>query len=279
MLHFDRVILFGICAALLGGCSANAFTRAEAKVSRTGQIMDGAPIVISHRGVPPQAADHSFEGYDLAIEQGTCWLELDINTTCDGYLLVSHDTALDLDGEMAQEIRDLALEEIKAYTRPCGEPFYELEEVFARYGGQVRYLLDLKDLGEGNIGVGRLLYLLDQYGLCEQVMVEAFSQDLLGAVYSENQKIPLILLFAADTTLAAMEEALTSVPYTTGVGVEYSALTQEVEHALHQMKQKIFVFFQEETLYQFCSIQNFEVNGIITDYTERSFSILALFHS
>lgn len=48
--------------------------------------------VTAHRGFPEAYPENTFEGYQAAMALGADWIELDIFTTLDGQIVVSHDT-------------------------------------------------------------------------------------------------------------------------------------------------------------------------------------------
>lgn len=262
------LIVFWGMLVTLSGCS-RAATFHGAALSRSAAVVY-APMVISHRGVPTEAEEHTFTGYDLAISQGSNWLELDINTTKDGYLLVCHDPIVPGGVGTDAWVAKLALEEIKDLQRPCQEPFYELEEVFVRYGGGVNYLLDLKELDTYDIGAQRLVGLIEQYQLSGKVIIESFSQQLLDQVYQQGPNLPLVLLFGRGSSFAAVEQALALSSHLSGVGLEYASVSPGLVHMLHQQGKGVLAYFaQEEKPFQVLRLRSYGVDGIITDYTER----------
>jgi glycerophosphoryl diester phosphodiesterase len=56
--------------------------------------LDGAPLVIGHRGAPGHLPDHTLEGYALAIELGADFVEPDLVSTLDGVLIARHEPNL-----------------------------------------------------------------------------------------------------------------------------------------------------------------------------------------
>ncbi|TMW68229.1 hypothetical protein Poli38472_007901 [Pythium oligandrum] len=49
------------------------------------------PLVVGHRGAPGYLPDHTIEGYTLAIETGVDYIEPDLVSTKDGFLVVRHE--------------------------------------------------------------------------------------------------------------------------------------------------------------------------------------------
>ncbi|TMW62392.1 hypothetical protein Poli38472_009885 [Pythium oligandrum] len=49
------------------------------------------PLVVGHRGAPGYLPDHTIDGYTLAIETGVDYIEPDLVSTKDGFLVVRHE--------------------------------------------------------------------------------------------------------------------------------------------------------------------------------------------
>jgi len=87
----DRRVLAGlliataaIAATAISGCSPN-----------TQAAKPSTPfLVIAHRGASAQRPEHTLAAYQLAIEQGADFIELDLVPTADGALIARHENAL-----------------------------------------------------------------------------------------------------------------------------------------------------------------------------------------
>ncbi|MEB3342728.1 esterase-like activity of phytase family protein [Okeania sp.] len=53
------------------------------------------PLVVGHRGASGELPEHTLEAYQLAIEQGADFIEPDLVTTSDGFLIARHEPLLD----------------------------------------------------------------------------------------------------------------------------------------------------------------------------------------
>ena len=70
------------------------------------------PLVIAHRGASGERPEHTLVAYQLAIEQGADFIEVDLVPTRDGVLIARHENALAL----------VALQPDGSITRVHGEP-------------------------------------------------------------------------------------------------------------------------------------------------------------
>ncbi len=88
--RMDARPLFVVAIALLCGCSAD--------MSRH----DAVPLIIAHRGASGYLPEHTLEAYRLGIEQGADFIEPDLVSTRDGFLVARHEPNITLTTDVAQ---------------------------------------------------------------------------------------------------------------------------------------------------------------------------------
>ena len=148
--------------------------------------------VISHRGYPSKAEEHSFEGYDLALDAGTMYIEQDIVTSADGTLYVSHDdTAARLTGNSGR-FADMTDAEIDELTTYAGNKILKLSDVFDRYGKTVGYVIELRDSKDATVSAFEQL--MDKYNMADNVILQSFEADVLETMEDKYPDMPKMLL-------------------------------------------------------------------------------------
>ena len=70
-----------------------------------GERNETAPLVIGHRGTAGYLPDHTLEGYALAIALGADYIEPDLVSTKDGYLIARHEPMLGGTTDVAAKFR------------------------------------------------------------------------------------------------------------------------------------------------------------------------------
>ena len=119
--------------------------------------MSGAPragsraAVIAHRGASADRPENTLAAFDEALRQGADGIELDLQLTRDGAVVVFHDFTLDKLGDARRGIPAVTLEELHrldagAWFSPryAGERVPTLADLLARVGAPTRLLLELK---------------------------------------------------------------------------------------------------------------------------------------
>jgi glycerophosphoryl diester phosphodiesterase len=132
--------------------------------------------VTAHRGLSLQAPENSMAAFRAAAEAGASYVELDVQRTRDGALVVIHDGDLMRVAGDPRKVRDLTLAEIQSLdigTRRgpqyAGERVPTLAEVIDYARGRIRINVELK-------------YNVPDRGLAPAVVALLREQDFLGQV-------------------------------------------------------------------------------------------------
>jgi glycerophosphoryl diester phosphodiesterase len=205
----------------------------------------GRPLNIAHRGASAYAPENTFAAFDLAIDLGADSLELDVHMTSDGELIVIHDDVL------ARTVRpepdantDLVCETdwssisvldagswfndfLPAYSRPefDGLRVPLLKDLFARYGNEIHYFLELKHPRWITEMEKKLLDLMNRFDLFKRrdgracVYVEAFNQKSLQKIHDMDPRVSVVQLFGAYATSEAIRAYVSALPsYSVAIG-------------------------------------------------------------
>jgi glycerophosphoryl diester phosphodiesterase len=233
-----------------------------------GSTTDSTVLNIGHRGASGYAPEHTIPSYDLALEQGADYIEIDLQMTADRVLVAMHDETLDRTATAPEGVpeenctglvSDKTLEQIK--TCDVGSWFNEtypeyandeyvglqiptLEEIFQRYGTSVNYYIETKNPEAVPCGCmeEKLLALMEEYDLLKpaaedwQVLIQSFSADSLQEIHAREPSLPLIQLYSDTETSESIQASLAEVStYAVGIGpskTDVDAGLVEAAHAL-----------------------------------------------
>lgn len=98
--------------------------------------MTGRPYVVAHRGVSSSFPENTLVAIQAAIDLGVDWIEIDVVTTADGVVILSHDSAADRCTSGTGLFKTMMLEQVKTLdagswfdARFSGERIPTLDEV------------------------------------------------------------------------------------------------------------------------------------------------------
>lgn len=111
--------------------------------------------IVAHRGSSADRPENTLASTRRAIDVGATAVEVDVRTTKDGVLVLSHDATLDRMTNGSGPIHDKTLAEIRQLDagrkfdpKFAGERVPTLAEVLALCQGKIDVLLDLKESGD-----------------------------------------------------------------------------------------------------------------------------------
>ena len=224
--------------------------------AQTESTLEGPVLNIGHRGASAYAPEHTFAAYDLALEQGADYIEIDLQMTADGVLVALHDKTLNRtadapEGVPEQYCRGLVskktLEQIKmcdvgSWFSPeyAGEQIPTLEEIFLKYGTSVNYYIETKNPDAAPGMEEELLRLMGEYSLIEpaaenwQVLIQSFSAESLMKIHELEPSLPLIQLYWAGSSKAIQGDLDAASAYAVGIGPYKKDVDAALVEAAHE---------------------------------------------
>ena len=158
-------------------------------------LEDRARIVVSgHRGAAALHPENTLLSFEHAIEMGVDSLELDLNMTADGEIVVIHDTTVDRTTDGVGAVRGFTLEQIKAFDASCkfrgtygGDALripslIEFCELMSRYP-HVYLNVEIKDYAHET--VDKAVAILSEYGIIDRCVFTCFESGVIHYMYDE----------------------------------------------------------------------------------------------
>lgn len=152
-------------------------------------------LCIAHRGASSYAPENTLAAFDLALDLGCQHLELDVQSSRDGYLVVIHDATLDRTTNGHGNVEQSTLAELRsldagswfgaAYT---GERIPTLPEVLQRYRGRAHLHTEIK--GRTPHLARRTIDLVRHFDMATQVTVTSFHIASLQEVRADAPDLP-----------------------------------------------------------------------------------------
>ncbi|HZK63485.1 MAG TPA: glycerophosphodiester phosphodiesterase family protein [Puia sp.] len=150
-------------------------------------------VVIAHRGNHVHVPENTVASVKEAIKSGADYVEIDLRTTRDGYLVLSHDASVDRMTNGRGNVKDLTLEEIKklAITGHSRDHktyrIPEFKEILKACRKRINIYLDFKDADPGET------YLqLKAAGMEKQVVVYLNKAEQYGQWKKVASAMPLM---------------------------------------------------------------------------------------
>lgn len=132
--------------------------------------------IIAHRGAAGRAPENTIAAVRAAVEDGADWVEIDVQESLDGEIVVVHDSDLMKLAKVNRKIWDMTLVELKQIDIGSwfGEEFSSeriptLREVLEEVRGRAFLLIELKYYGHDQQLEQRVVDAVEQAGMVEEV--------------------------------------------------------------------------------------------------------------
>ena len=259
-------------------------------------LADGPVLNIGHRGASGYAPEHTIEAYDLALEQGADYIEIDLQMTKDGVLIAMHDTTLNrtaraIEGEPKRYCRGPVSKKTLEQLESCevgswfgpeytGLQIPTLEEIFAYYEGQdVNYYIETKKPEAAPGMEEELLRLMSEYGLIEpaaeewQVLIQSFSPESLMTIHELEPSLPLIQLYWSGSSKVIQRDLELASEYAVGIGPYKKDVDAELIAAAHELCLAVHPY-TVNTTEEMEALIALGVDGMFTNFPDRLDSVL-----
>lgn len=203
------------------------------------------PKIYGHRGSRTRRPENTMLSYRLAYEEGADGIELDIRTTADGEIVISHDDNLKRCAGIDMNISDLTWEVLSAIPVHCPDKFGDtfkntafvprLVEVFDWLKNN-DCLLNIEVKQQSNREYGyiekKTLDMLEEYGLKDRVIFSSFDEYILIKLKELDPTAKTCWLFSypmVDAAKRAKEQGCMAINPKTTCVEQYDDLEKAVE--------------------------------------------------
>lgn len=158
----------------------------------------------AHRGASAYAPENTLEAFELAFKQGADGVELDVQLTKDGHLVVIHDETIDRTSDGSGYLQDYTLEELKTFHFNKLNPGYmgrgipTLKEVYQLLKPtELTVNVELKTNVIHYPGIEeKVLLLTKEMGMEERVIYSSFHHPSLVKIKKLNPDVKTGLLYS-----------------------------------------------------------------------------------
>ena len=219
------------------------------------------PLHIGHRGAAGHAPENTLASIRTAIGFGVDFVEVDLQRSRDGRVVIIHDQTLDRTTNGKGKVAARSLAELQALDAGKGKRIPTLEELLELAEGRVGLMLEVKEAGIAEL-TARI------------VRQSRFSGPLIYASFLHKE---LLVVRSADPTAAtlALFGRLPKDPVAAAtrvgashVGLRFTTATAQRVSALHRAGFQVFVYTVNEPR-DIQAMRRLGVDGIISDYPDR----------
>ena len=228
--------------------------------------------IAAHRGGAGNAPENSLAAIQSAIDRQVEAVELDVMLTRDYTPILYHDKTFKRLLGINLLVSELTYETIAtfdigpSYSTEFEEtPIPTLEEALLLCKGQIDVILDMKDYGNNEILVPKVVTLIESLEMEDSVTIQSFNSTILKLVRDLNPKIELgQIMFYSSGDLAWLDVNF----YT----IKDNMLTKQFVDKAHALDREVWVWTVNSVI-NLHEVLRYDIDGIITDYPKRAQSV------
>lgn len=232
-------------------------------------------MLSAHRGDTQSAVENSLQAVRSSVEQGVDAVEIDVQLTKDGVVVLHHDYNLRRMAGVAKRVSELTYDEVARLN--IGNRSGKLEqivripmlaEVLAEVQGKAKLIIDLKSYGPGDELAKQVVSLINQFDMAQDCYIQSFDRQTLQQIRQLNPDIRIgqIIYFAVG------DLSLLDVDFYT---IEQVMLTEQLVESAHKKGREVWVWTVNSDR-NLKEVLKFEIDGIITDYPARAHNMVEL---
>lgn len=233
--------------------------------------------IVGHRGAPRRERENTLASFDLAESLGADAVELDVQQTKDGELVVFHDDEISI-GTDRHPVRSMASHDVRELLldSPLGEyRIPTLEQALSRYGTSFRLLVEIKVNPATNRATAarRASELIAAFSMARVVLVASFDAEVLRLLRDRRPEIATSYLFSQAGALAVSDLSAAPFPRVDAIGPKASVVTAEIVERAHAAKLTIHPW-TADTPEEVERLSALGVDSITTDDCEMARAVL-----
>ncbi|MFT4412834.1 glycerophosphodiester phosphodiesterase [Fredinandcohnia humi] len=233
--------------------------------------------IIGHRGAAGYAPENTIAAFDKAVELKADYIELDVQMTKDGELVVIHDPMIDRTTNGTGAVKDFTLQELKQYDAGSwfhstfkNEKIPSFREIINRYSSTIGLLIELKDpeLYPGiEVKLAKELKRANLHKRTDHsIIVQSFNRESIRTFHRLLPSVPTGILSLLPFSSAHLKEVS---KYSTYLNCFYPILTPRYLREIKKHGLTPFVW-PVNTRDAFQSIYKTGINGITTDFPNQN---------
>ncbi len=187
------------------------------------------PLIVAHRGNSSEAPENTLASVHSAILAGADGVEIDVYSTIDGEIILSHDSSLNRCTNGNGDVRFSTAEYLRTldagskYSKKfAGEKMPFLREVLEEIKDKVLLVIEIKQYGIED----KILKLLDETGTRDQVAIISFIPESLARFHDIAPDVPTSVLSSTGSNPESII-ALAKKAKTRSVDLSYGVCTKE----------------------------------------------------
>ncbi len=209
-----------------------------------------SPVVIAHRGASAYAPENTLSAFNLAVSQGAPVIELDVQLSADGEVVVFHDCSVSRTTDGSGRIRQLTLKKLKSLhaATTFGSSYPDakiptLNEIFNHLNPDTFLNIELKNLNSPLDSLpSKVAKIVKSFHGNNRVLISSFNPLALRRMEQHLPDVPRGLLLHKPSHVDFCLFFPRLISGYQSINISFSSTTLSRVNALHAAGKKVFTY-------------------------------------
>ncbi len=237
------------------------------------------PLKIGHRGAAGYCPENTFVSFRQALQLGVDFLEVDIQMTKDGELVIIHDATVNRTTNGKGKVKDLTLKEIQAldagswfHPKFAGEKVPDFSEFLDEFAEKTGLLIELKNPSQYPKIEEKVAEELKKRGLSSgekaKIIVQSFDRNSMIHFHQLLPAIPIGVLVKNRPINGIPNKDLYSFSsFATYVNPKITMVNRRLLRRIHRHGFKTIIWTVKKKK-DAKRLKHLQINGIVSDYPD-----------
>ncbi|MGE7659568.1 glycerophosphodiester phosphodiesterase [Bacillus altitudinis] len=227
--------------------------------------------IIAHRGSSSAAPENTIAAFDVAVEQGADYIELDVQMTMDQHVVVIHDDTVDRTTNGNGLVKSYTLDQLKKLDagswfdqQYTNERIPTLQEILERYSQRIGILIEIKH-PKRQIGIEKAVArIINRFAYSRHIMIQSFDVHALQRIKAFAPSLRTALIIKPDVFKLTKRKLTTYSSFANGLNMKKTMINKWWIDRIHSFGMEVFIWTVKDQKTA-DRIKKYPIDGVVTD--------------
>nr|WP_285846000.1 glycerophosphodiester phosphodiesterase family protein [Bacillus safensis] len=228
--------------------------------------------IIAHRGSSSAAPENTFAAFDLAVQQGADYIELDVQLTMDQHVAVIHDVTVDRTTNGSGLVKSYTLDQLKKLdagswfdSQYANERIPTLQEILERYSQRVGILIEIKHPKQ-QIGVEKAVVdIINRFAYSRHIMVQSFDANALQRVKAYAPSLRTAFIIKPSAFKLTKRKLAEYSSFADCLNMKKTMINRWLIDRIHSFGMDVFIWTVKDQKTA-DRMKTYPIDGVVTDH-------------
>lgn len=227
--------------------------------------------IIAHRGSSSAAPENTIAAFDVAVEQGADYIELDVQMTMDQHVVVIHDDTVDRTTNGNGLVKSSTLDQLKKLDagswfdqQYTNERIPTLQEILERYSQRIGILIEIKH-PKRQIGIEKAVArIINRFAYSRHIIIQSFDVHALQRIKAFAPSLRTALIIKPDAFKLTKRKLTTYSSFANCLNMKKTMINKWWIDRIHSFGMEVFIWTVKDQKTA-DRIKKYPIDGVVTD--------------